>query len=249
VAEYADTGATDRLVRATVLAAILEHTDGDDPLRRVCQAGMWLLPVDGASVSVMTDSAHRETLHASDDVNRRIEELQFTLGEGPCVEAFTTRRPVLVTNLATASTPLWPVFAEEMIGQPVGAIYAFPLRTATACVGAMEFYRRHPGELSAADLTIALRVVSVATALLLNHGSQADDAAETDDVAGAWWGRLTEDRRQVHQATGMLVGAFDIPADQAIALLRGYAFSTGRRIDEVARALTTGQLRPADLDR
>ena len=89
----------------------------------------------------------------------------------------------------------------------------------------------------------------LATALLLTHGGHADDAAETDDISGAWWGRLTEDRRQVHQATGMLVGAFDIPADQAIALLRGYAFTTGQRIDEVARALTTGQLVPADLDR
>ena len=249
MAEYADAGATDRLVRATVLAAILEHTEGADPLRGVCQAGIWLLPVDGASICLMTDSAHREMLHASDDVNRRIEELQFTLGEGPCVEAFTTRRPVLVPNLATASTPLWPVFAEEMIGQPVGAIFAFPMRTATACVGAMEFYRRDPGELSAADLAIALEVVSVATALLLAQGRQADGAAETDDIAAAWWGKLTEDRRHVHQATGMLVGAFDIPADQAIALLRGYAFTTGHRIDEVARALTTGQLLPADLDR
>jgi hypothetical protein len=227
-------------VRAAVAAAVREHGAEPDLLARVCRVCADLLPVDGMSISLMTDTDHREVLFASDQFSARIEALQFSLGEGPCFEAFNSRRPVLVPDLPGTIAPSWPAFAAEMAGEPVGAIFAFPLQSGTVCVGAMDLYRRRPGWLSTPELTIALAVVDVTVLVMLSLLGEADD--------GEWWLALPEQREQVHQAVGMLVAALAIPADQALARLRGHAFAAGRLVDQVAHDIVTRRLSPKELD-
>ena len=67
--------------------------------------------VDGAGVALVTPQAHRGTVHATDAVATTIEELQFALGEGPCVDAAQQRSPVLLDELADRShwsADRWP---------------------------------------------------------------------------------------------------------------------------------------------
>lgn len=226
--------------RAVVLAALRDQPADGGMLARICDAGVGLLHVDGASVSVMSLTEQREVLYASDAVVARIETLQFSLGEGPCFEAFHTHRPVLVPDLAAASTLAWPVFAEELIDQPVGAIFAFPLQSGAISIGALDLYRRAPGWLSPDELAIALEVVDLATVALLG--------LELDTADGGDWLSLSQGREQVHQATGMLIAALGVPADQALARLRAYAFGAGRMVDDVARDIVARRVSPADLD-
>ncbi|MFI1919838.1 hypothetical protein [Nocardia sp. NPDC020380] len=66
----------------------LHHSDDRlDAVARVGRTCVELLPVDGASISLMIGTGRRETLYASDEIVAWIEALQFTLGEGPCFEA------------------------------------------------------------------------------------------------------------------------------------------------------------------
>lgn len=144
-------------VRAAVSSAIRDEDPGVDPLVRVCRACVALLPVDGASTSVISGTRHPETLFASDEVMARVESVQFTLGEGPCFEAFTTRRPVLVPDLRRALAERWPTFASEIADQPIGAIFASPIQSGAITIGAMDMYRRDAGLLTTAELATALR--------------------------------------------------------------------------------------------
>lgn len=230
-------------LRAAVGHALREHADVLDPVARLCRACVQLLPVDGASVSLMTGSENRETLYASDPIIDRIETLQFSLGEGPCFEAFTTRRPVLVTDLPAHPAAAWPVFATQMADQPVGAIFAFPLVHGAARVGAMDLYRTHPGWLTQAELAIALQVADIAASALIGPGATGS-ATELDET---WLEALPFHREQVHQATGMLIAEHRIPADQALALLRGYSFAAGRTVEEVAADLVGRRLHPREV--
>lgn len=100
------------------------------------------MPVDGAAVSLILDAQHRHRLDASDTVAKRLEDMQFTLGEGPCFEAFDTGEPVLAHDLAHDAAKVWPVFATQVDAGAVGAIFAFPLRRDAARVGALGLYRR-----------------------------------------------------------------------------------------------------------
>jgi GAF domain-containing protein len=232
-------------VRAAVLAELRERASSDQPLRLVCQACVRLLPVDGASVSMMTATAERTVLYASDEVVARIEALQFSLGEGPCVEAFETRRPVLVPDLPAALAQSWPVFAEEMIDQPVSAIFALPLRSDAISLGAMDLYRRRTGRLSPRELAIALALADVAAMALL---AVRIGESPMGGTGARQWG-LYGDRGLVHQASGVVMAALDLTSEQALSRLRGYAFASGRMVDDVAREIVARVLSPTELDR
>jgi len=58
------------------------------------------LPVTGAGLALMTERGPAGTLAATDGPATELEELQFTLGEGPCVDASTSGRPALHPDLA-----------------------------------------------------------------------------------------------------------------------------------------------------
>jgi transcriptional regulator with GAF, ATPase, and Fis domain len=234
--------ATLALLRQEVARALGASTDVRDPLARICRACARLLPVAGASISAMSGTAHRELLYASDTVIERVEALQFSLGEGPCFEAFTTGRPVLVADLAADAATAWPVFATQMAHEPVGAIFAFPLRYGAARVGAIDLYRATPGRLAPAQLATALQLADLAATALLGPATTTD--APLDET---WLTALPRHHEQVHQATGMLIAEYAIGAEQALARLRGYAFATGRLVDEVAADLTARRLHPADI--
>jgi GAF domain-containing protein len=231
-------------VRAAVLAELRERTSAAQSFRLVCEACVRLLPVDGASVSMMTATAQRTVLYASDEVVAHIEALQFSLGEGPCVEAFETHRPVLVPDLAATSAPSWPVFAEEMIDQPVSAIFAFPLQSDAISLGAIDLYRRRTGRLSSKELAIAVALTDVAAMVLL---AVRLGESPLGGIGAQQW-TLHGDRGVVHQASGVMMAAFDLSPEQALSRLRGYAFATGRMVDDVARDIVVRVLSPTELD-
>jgi len=226
-------------VRAAVMSALHEDTSGVDALAQVCRACVDLVGVDGASVSLMRDSMHQQTLYTSDGVSARLEALQFSLGEGPCFEAFGTRGPVLVPDLSEVGTESWPVFASEVATIPVGAIFAFPLQSGAIRLGVIDLYRVRPGWLSPVELAAALEIVDLATLILLG--------VQSGGIEDGWLSAMPGDRARVHQATGMLLVAFEISAEQALALLRGYAFSAGRLVDDVARDLVARRILPSEL--
>lgn len=223
------------------MAALRDRVNNLDTLARVIRACVDVLPVDGASISVMSGPRERETLYASDEIAAQIEDVQFSLGEGPCFEAFATRRPVLVPDLPQASVLAWPVFATAVRDLPIGAIFAFPLQAGAIRIGAVDLYRRRPGWLSGDEIAIALEVIDLVTAVLL--GLLLGEAGGTDDLRGV----LSPGREQVHQATGMLIAAFGISAEEALARLRGYAFVSDRSLDEVAKDIVSRKLSPLEL--
>lgn len=245
-------GSMSALVSA-VLAELRATGDGFGAIARVCQTCVDLLPVDGASISVMLGTRHRRGLYATDAVIERVEALQFSLGEGPCYEAFETGRPVLVPDLARDAGLAWPVFAAQIqvkagtqVGAGIeagriGAIFAFPLRRGAARLGAMDLYRDSPGWLSDEEVAMALQITDIATSALL----AASAAGPRGEISEEWILGLMGNPAVVHQATGMVIAELRISADQALARLRGYAFATGRLLEDVSADLVTGRLHPA----
>lgn len=89
-------------------------------------------------------------------------------------------------------------------------------------------------------MSTALRIVDLATMALL--------ALRVDSGEGERLVPLSAERAQVHQATGILISALGVPAEQALATLRAHAFASGRMVDEVADDLVAGRLAPAEVE-
>lgn len=215
---------------------------------RICRAGVAGVPVAGAAIAVMADAQQRDILYASDAHATVLEELQFELGEGPCVEAFGTRRPVLVADLRGAPDPRWPMFAAAAVARtPARAAFAFPLQVGVIGIGILDLYRVAPGPLVGDEVTAALLVAEAALWSLLDLRARAPDREGGDGAEAGWPVVLRHEHAVVYQASGMVSVQAGVSAEAALALLRGYAFAHDRplrevALDVVARRLTfTGQ--------
>jgi hypothetical protein len=224
-------------VTRALLAIARDVADDRSLAEQICRACVAGLDIDGAAISLSTASASRETLYASDETADLLDELQFTLGEGACMEAAVTGRPVLVPDMSdTTDTGRWPFFATAAVERAgVGAIFALPLQWGTIKLGVLDLYRRSPGSLSAAQLREAMSVGDAAALMLL--------VLRTDPGDGHGWAPSWGRRAEVHQATGMIVAQLGLSASDAFARLRAYAFAEQRLIGDVARDVVNRRLR------
>ena len=208
-------------------------------LQQLCTALNRALPASGIALSLLTeDQVSGGTLAASDSQSRALEDLQFTLGEGPCIDAYTSRRPVLEPDLPVFGLRRWPGFAPAAHERGVRAVFAFPLQVGAARAGAMDVYRDVPGSLTPASLAQAFTFAEVAMGLLVDGRVAGVDTSTTTVVDDALAQRL-----EVYQAQGMTMVDLGVGIDEAMARLRGHAFAEGRSVDDVAKDVVAGRLR------
>ena len=217
--------------------------DGTDSMAEGLDAGMCAgflesLPISGAAISVFAGLAPETMVCASDAVSARIDELQFDLGEGPRWEALQTRRPVLLPDVRKGSHAAWPVFAKSLLELDVAAIFVFPLALGALDIGVVELYSSDSGPLSRAKHSTALQLADAATWHLLRQlltlppGDRTDSPPDGSPLS----------RREVHQATGMVLAQAGTSATDALLLMRAHAFAQGRTVREVARDVVSRSL-------
>ena len=191
---------------------------------------------DGAGISLSSTAGDSEVFYASDELAGGLEQLQFTLGEGPSIEAGTTGTMVLVPDLrdARGGADRWPMFARESTGRGAGAFFAFPIRIGAVLLGTCAFYRRLAGPLDEGQLGRALSMSEQLGLAVLGLGG-VDPAPPAADPA---WSTL-----EVHRAAGMVMVQIDSSVDEALARIRGTAYAEDTSITLVAADVVAGRRR------
>lgn len=194
----------------------------------LCRPFVHVLPVEGASISTLGSLFGTETVCASDPRAARIDEIQFDLGEGPCWQALSTRRPVLAPDVRHPSNTDWPMFLRAIEETEIGGLFAFPLVLGALEIGAVDLYCIGRGTLTSAQISDAVALAGLAARQVLRRAllSHPLPAGVEEDPGYS--------RRVVHQATGMVLAQLDLPASDAVLILHGYAFSHGRSVADVA---------------
>lgn len=90
---------------------------------QLCEACVDLLSVDAAAISVIFNGSNAGTLGASDAPARVYDEVQFTLGEEPCLDSVASHAPILVADLAEAPTPRWPAYTSAMLAHDIHHVF------------------------------------------------------------------------------------------------------------------------------
>lgn len=196
-------------------------------LQRLCRAARRDLPASGVGVSFMSESGDLLTAAASSRTSALLEELQFTLGEGPCLTAFASRSPVLVPDLSEEANESWPSYVHRARDHGVRAVFAFPLVVGAARLGALDVYRGETGSLSTWALSRAMTYADVAMQTMI-------DAQGSDGDAGLLLLDGADTRLEVYQAQGMVMVQLGISADDALARMRAHAFAENTGLSVVA---------------
>lgn len=214
---------------------------------RLCVACVDLLEVDGASISLVQQGASRGTFGSSGALSRRLDELQFTFGEGPCLDAVSQGSPVLVADLG-ATQERWPALTRALAGHGVRAVFAMPVLVATHRIGALDLYRQSAGSLSTRDLDGGLLAAELAALPLLDLMSADVDWSSAGESGDGWEQLASLNRVEVYQATGMIMAALSVDPVEALVRLRARAFSTGTTASALAWAIVDRVVRLDDGD-
>jgi hypothetical protein len=210
-------------------------------LARACAK---VLNVAGAGISVFARD-FRVPLGASDPDAATAERLQFTLGEGPCLDAYRTGEPFRGDEQHIKEK--WPIFYGELVTRtPYHSIVSLPLRLSPTTGGAVDLYQDQADDLeglSLADINVVMGRIIAALSW------QTEPKAA--DVPGPGWlhGPTAQRRTRVWVAAGMLNTAFDLSQADALTRLRAYAYAHDQSVDDVAEnlirdTLPLDQLRP-----
>jgi len=212
------------------VAAIAER------IRPLCDRGVEAAGVDGAGVSLLASNGSPVPVLSTDDLSAVVEDLQFTLGEGPCFEATTSLAPVLVNDLRAErrlATPRWPIFLQEAEPAGVGAVFAFPLSLGAAAFGTLDFYRGVPGPLDEDQMDRSVRIAGMISASLMADEPTAEFVGDPP----------AQVRMTVHQAAGMMMIQTGGSIEDALLLLRATAFAEGRSVNDLAADVVNGRRR------
>jgi len=228
------------MIDAHVLEIQSRFTSGSTGLdaQRLCEICAEVAQMSGAGIMMMSGDVQRGSLCTTNAASALIEELQFSLGEGPCLDAFHEERPVLEPDLANPDDVRWIAFTEAALDAGVGAIFGFPISIGPVKLGALNLYRHEPGGLTAeqhADCLILADIVARSVIMMQAHATPGQLAQEFE--AGS------DFELAVHQASGMVSSQLSVSVGQALIRMQAHAFGNAMSLRSVASAVIGRELR------
>jgi len=196
-------------------------------MQRLSRAASRALPATCVGVSVMSNAGHPATIAASDAHCEVVEDLEFTVGEGPCIEAYATGRPVMAPDLSAARVR-WPGYAPAAQEHGVQAAFAFPLQIGAARLGVLDIYRDRPGRLSPESVVEALTFADAAMTALLNAQQRSNEGDGTPALDEA-----LDSRFELYQAQGMVKVHLGVSLHESMVRIRAYAYAHSRPLGDV----------------
>ena len=224
--------------RLRILTRLVGSRPAELETKHLCEVCAEVTDMRGAGIMLMSDDVPRGAVCTTNEVSDLIEQLQFELGEGPCVDAYRQDRPVLEPDLASPTTPRWLGFTGPAVKAGVRAIFGFPLQVGAVRLGALNLYSDRPGPLTDEQHADALVMADItAQSLLVMQANAPPGQLATALEAGA------DFQYVVHQASGMVSAQLEVSVGQALIRLRAYAFGNDRPLARVAEDVVARRLR------
>lgn len=222
--DAASWSAVDHLVRLFRL----HRADEPGLVSAVCTHAVGLLPdVTDAGVILAGGRRHLEVVAATGRVPERLDTLQQETGSGPCLDAARTREVVRIDDVALDGR--WPEFAQIATDCGVGSMLCVPLHVDERTFGTLSLYATRGIAPSAEPVARVLAVLATITISEFRGRADLETALRTRDLIG--------------QATGILMAARRVTADDAFALLVDRSQRTNTKLVDIARdVVDTGTL-------
>jgi hypothetical protein len=203
---------------------------------RLCEVGVAQLGVDGVGLALIADPQARSLLASSGSLVDELEQAQFDLGEGPCLDAQQTGEPSMEPDVRTSGRNRWPAFADAALDLGVAAVFSFPLKAGSAPFGVLDAARRTPGPLGIRQVEDALHLAELASEAVLMTQEITHQTDRSDLTT------MTSQRLVVHQATGMVAAQATLSTADSLAWLRLRAYSSGRSLEDVSADVVVQRL-------
>jgi GAF domain-containing protein len=209
------------------LARELQHEDDlGTVLSGIVQAAVQLIPgAAEASISLVIGRKKIDSQVASGDLPRRVDALQSSTGQGPCLDAAYEERIVRVPDLSTETR--WPAFCSGAVKLGARSMLSIQLFVEGDRLGALNLYGSRPDAFDLDSEQIGLLVAAHAAVAFADSQkiSQLNEALISRQLIG--------------QAEGILMERYKITAQQAFLVLTRASSSSNIKLREVAENLAS----------
>lgn len=210
----------------------------EDLLTEVASLAVQAIPgADGAGLTLQ-EADHPDTVVKSGDFVGHIDDIQYGIGEGPCISAAATGQTMRSGSLD--ADPRWPRFGARIGRLGVHSVLSLPLLASDRVVGSINVYARprdafderaeRIGQLFAAPAAIAAQ--------------NAQLLAQTQRLATNLQTALTT-RAVIDQAIGIIISRTGNTPDEAFQRIRAVSRTEHRKLAAVAATIVEEAARRA----
>ncbi len=235
----------DSLLIATIVEladSLVDDFDVIDLLTRLSHRCVETFGVDAAGVMLASPGGELQFIASSSESMHMLELLQLQANEGPCVDCFNSGTPIINRSLEECLVQ-WPTFAPKAIGQGFHSVHCLPLRLRGKSVGALNLFRTSEGLFNDEDVALAQGFADIATIAILQHQTIRGAGVLNEQLSNALNSRII-----IEQAKGMISQANHCDMLDAFARLRAHSRNHNRGLTDLARAVVTEEIAPADVD-
>jgi GAF domain-containing protein len=210
----------------------------EDLLTRVATFAVKAIPgADGAGLTLL-EAGHPDTIVATATFVSEIDDIQYGLGQGPCITAAREGQTVMSGSLG--SDPRWRKFGRRVGQLGVHSVLSLPLATPDGVVGAMNVYAhdKHAFDERAAELG---EIYAVPAAVAVQN---AQVLAQTQRLAAQLRSALAT-RAVIDRAVGILMSRSGSTEDEALNQLRTLSYNEHQKLVVVADQIIDEAVRRA----
>lgn len=182
------------------------------------------------SVTAIDDDGSYLTVAATSDDARHVDDLQYALDEGPCVDSLRTGEEHHLVDLS--SEQRWPGFRERAMDLGFASVLSVPLCAGSVPIGALNIFAANPAGLADEDIELARRIAAPAATTLAN----AHAYRQANRLAGQLQEAL-DGRGLIERAKGVLMATQGCSEDEAFGLLRQTSQQRNIKLREVAETI------------
>lgn len=216
--------------------SLVDDFDMVDLLTTLADRCVEVLDVSAAGLMLAAPKGDLRAVASSSETMRMVELFELQSQEGPCLDCYRTREPVLNQHLGDAEGR-WPVFAPVAIEAGFHSVHALPMRLRGDVIGALNLFRAERAEMDDADVVTGQALADVATITILQHRAATESRLINEQLSHALNSRII-----IEQAKGVLAERAQLGMEPAFSRMRNYARDHNLKLVDVAERILEGTL-------
>ncbi len=216
-----------------VARSLADGADSDKALQALTGAALQAIPgADYVSITMAYSDGSLTTLAPTHDTAHQADQIQYELGEGPCLSAVGLEETVRSEDMTSEAR--WPAYAPRVTALGIGSQMAVEIFRAGSACAALNLYSTTRGAFDESQHIVELFASQAAIAMNFVRATQTlQDALAS--------------RRMIGQAVGILMERFTIDEDRAFSFLVRTSQDGNIKLRTVAQQIVdTTQLRVAE---
>lgn len=221
-----------------IAGILLSTTTFDDLTHQIAELAARMIPAAATCGITLAEGGRVVTVAAADSVARLLDEQQYDLDEGPCLEALDTRRLVSSDDLTTETR--WGEYPKRLVAHDICSMFAAPLIVIDVPIGALNLYARSPNAFDPDAQTAATQLARLTATIITAALRHFDEETLTDHLRTALASRSTID-----QAIGIVMATQHCSPEDAFDVLRGASQHRNVPLRQVAEKLVSDTIESA----